>query len=222
MCERYGDRGRFLQTFGVVEQQRHASAPERCVLGTAPTLREVNEAYGQGTAEEWLLYQITDLSEFVGARDKMQPWKLKVLARKFMQDFDWFRVTDVELFMHRLKLGAYGHFYGSVDPQQLMAFITPFLKERNEIIAEAVKREERERREHLFDGCVNWEDYHRMYPDRENPFEWLRKQIAPPTPPVEGGEGGGTETLLRSNLGRPAGGNLTKSVQNPTKSIIRY
>ena len=176
LCKRYGDRGRFLQTFGVVQQQRHASAPERCVLGTAPTLREVNEAYGQGTAEEWLLYQITDLSEFVGARDKMQPWKLKVLARNFVLDYGWLRVTDVELFMHRLKLGTYGHFYGTVDPQQLMGFMKPFMEERNAILAEAVEREERERREHLLDGCITWEEYHAMNPGQENPFEKLQKQ----------------------------------------------
>jgi len=175
LCERYGDRGQFLQTFAVVQQLRHVSAPERCVLGSAPKLQEVNDAYGQGTAEEWLLYQITDMSEFVGARDKMQPWKLKALARNFVLDYSWLRVTDVELFMHRLKQGAYGHFYGSVDPQRLMGCITPFLQERNGIIAEAVEREERERRKHLLDGCISWEEYHAQNPTWVNPFEELRQ-----------------------------------------------
>ena len=174
LCERYGDRAQFLQTFAVAEQYRHARVPERCVLGSAPSLAEVNEAYGAGTSEEWLLYQLADLAESVGAREKINRWQLKQLGRAFLLDYGWMKITDVELYMYRLKSGEYGHFYGTVDTQTILGNMKWFMEERNEYMYQAIKREEQEQREHMMDGTVTWEEYHEQNPDMKyNPIELM-------------------------------------------------
>ena len=165
-----------MKTFAVSEQYRHVSAPVRCVLGSAPTMNEVNAAYGVGTSEEWFLYQLIDLAECVGARDKINRWQLKQLGRSFLQDYGWMKVTDVELYMHRIKCGEYGRFYGTVDSQLILGNMKYFIQERNEIMDEVITREDRERREHMMDGTVTWDEYHEMHPDMKyNPLELMAK-----------------------------------------------
>ena len=175
VCERYGNRAQFLQTFAVAEQFRHTSVPERCVLGSAPTLSEVDAAYGEGTSVEWLLYQFTELAESVGARDKLNRWQMLQLSRSFTRDYGWMKVTDIELYLQRLKSGTYGHFYGTVDTQQILENVKWYIQERNYIMGEAIRREEQECREHMMDGAVTWEEYKALNPEAKyNPLELFR------------------------------------------------
>ena len=178
--ERYGHREQFLQTFHVDRQGWHAEAPVRCITGKAPSLEVVNAAYGEGTAEEWLVYAIAEFGEFIGARDKLTPQQTERLAKTIVQEYGWMKVTDLELFFHRMKLGRYGFFYGSFDPQRFMSYFTPFMRDRNDILAEIAEREERYRREHQFDGCQTWEEYHRDHPEDTlaiSPFEQIAKEF---------------------------------------------
>lgn len=145
LTERYGGWTDFLQTFHVVKQESYTRLPERCYFGSAPTLQHVNKDYGRGTAEEWLLYQLDDLSEYCGARDKLTKGQMRSLAQLLTQEYGWLNVAEFMLFFRRFKLGRYGRFYGSVDPMAItIALKERFLPERYE----AYERKEQEEREH--------------------------------------------------------------------------
>lgn len=171
--ERYGDREALLRTFHVSEQSRHAAYPMRCVTGTAPSLATVNEAYGKGTAEEWLTFQIVEFGELVGARDKLTPFQVKHLCRMILEDYAWLKLTDLELFLHHMKRGDYGRFYGTVDPQVFMQCFPMFLRDRNDILHEYYTEQERARIETEKAEAVTWEEYKAKHPDEgdeENPL----------------------------------------------------
>lgn len=179
IVERYGSRDDLMRAFHIGEQTLHASHALRCIMGKAPRLEAVNEAYGNGTAEEWLMIQMVDLCEFVGARDKLSPFQVKSFCRLFIKEYGWLKLTDVELFMHRLKTGEYGCFYGSVDPQQVMQRVPEFLRDRNLILDDYYQEEERRRREESFQNAVTWQEFHAMHPEQPDPFEELARRLTP-------------------------------------------
>ena len=116
VSKRYGNRTNFLSTFHVNKQPSFAKFPDRCFFGTAPTLNIVNACYGEGTSEEWLVYQLADLSEYCGAREKLSGNQIRQLAINIKSEFGHLNVAELMLFFYRFKLGHYGHFYGSIDP----------------------------------------------------------------------------------------------------------
>lgn len=109
--------------------------PERCYFQNAPTLWTVNLAYGFGTAQEWLAYQITDLSEFSGARDKITDRQLDQIIQLITDDYGFLNMAEIMLFCRRFKKGSYDKFYGSVDPIAIMQGLNVFCRERNEAYA---------------------------------------------------------------------------------------
>ena len=175
--ERYGSRKELFTTFCVDEQMRHASVPVRCILGKAPQLMVVNEAYGRDTAEEWLLYQVVNFCEFVGARDKLSRYQLTQVCRMIVQDYGWMKLTDIELFFTMMKHGEFGRFYGAVDPLLFMQGLRQYICRRNEILAEYYEEEERQRREREMQGAVTWEQYRADHPEIPETFEEYIKQL---------------------------------------------
>ena len=173
IVKRYGSRENILRTFHISNQTLHASDPLRCILGKAPTLKVMNEAYGNGTTEEWLMYQLVDLIEFVGVNNKLTPYQLKSLCDLIVQKYGWLKVTDIELFFHRIKTGEYQRFYGSVDPQMIMQLMIRFQRERNLILAEYYEEMDRQARERSMQGAVTWEEYQATHPDARHPLEGL-------------------------------------------------
>ena len=171
VLERYGSREALFATFHVNAQSRHASAPLRCIMGHAPELETVNSTYGRETAEEWLMFQIVEFCEFVGARDKLTPYQLTQLCRLFVMEYGWLKLTDVELFFSLMKKGEFGRFYGAVDPQMFMQCVLQYLRRRNEILAEYYEEEERKRREREMQGTVTWAQFRAQYPDIEDSFD---------------------------------------------------
>lgn len=152
LTSRYGKRNDFLETFHSAYQEKYSAFPERCYFGSAPLLSSVNREYGRGTAEEWLTYQLTYVSEFCGAKDKLTRLQIEELARVITRKYHWLKVAELMLFFQRLKEGEYGRFYGSIDPQSiLIALQNRFLQERYL----AYERKEQEERE------IKQEDDHR-------------------------------------------------------------
>lgn len=132
LTERYGDRTHFLQTFWVGNQTRFTNDEGRCYFGSAPTLAKVNAAYGRKTAQEWLVYQLADLSEFSGAKKKITPNQIQQMAELIANDYHWLKITELMLFFRKFKKGEYGEFYGAVDPITVMKAIKSFVRDRNE------------------------------------------------------------------------------------------
>lgn len=121
-----------MRTFHINRQIELTKEPERCHFQNAPTLWTVNLAYGFGTAQEWLTYQITDLSEFSGARGKITDGQLDQIVQLITDDYGFLNMAEIMLFCRRFKRGLYDKFYGSVDPIAIMQGLNEFCRERNE------------------------------------------------------------------------------------------
>ena len=165
---RYGDKNRFLQTFHVNNQITYTNDEQRCHVGTAPTLTQVSKAYGIQTTEEWLIYQIVDLSEFCKLRSKLTDTQVKQTAQLIMHAYGYLKVTEIMLYFRRFKFGQYGRFYGSVDAMIILDCIKKFCNERRDTIHAQLKRVEEEERERQRRGCISWEEYQRREKEREN------------------------------------------------------
>lgn len=168
LVARYGDKNRFLQTFHVNNQITYTNDEQRCHFGTAPTLALVSKAYGQQTTEEWLIYQIVDLSEFCKLKSKLTSTQVKQTAQLIMHAYGYLKVTEIMLYFRRFKFGQYGRFYGSVDAMIILDCIKKFCNERRDAIHEQLKRAEEEERERQRRGCISWEEYQRRKKEREN------------------------------------------------------
>lgn len=158
---RYGDRQTMLQTFGVANQMRYTKDEDRCYFGTAPTLGQVNAAYGYATSQEWLTYQLADLSEFSGARDKITASQINQLANIIADDYHWLKLTEVMLFFRKFKKGEYGRFYGSVDPITITQALREFIRDRNTAYHkhEQLERERREAEDRRRNPPCSREEY---------------------------------------------------------------
>ena len=130
--QRWKTRQSLLQTFHVDKQVELTKSPVKCYFTNAPTLWDINNAYGFGTAQEWLTYQITDLSEFSGARDKITDRQLDQIIQLITDDYGFLNMAEIMLFCRRFKKGSYDKFYGSVDPIAIMQGLNVFCRERTE------------------------------------------------------------------------------------------
>lgn len=148
----YGDKQRFGAAFNPSIQKVIAQNLERAYVGKAPTLTVVKEAFGVDPAEGWIMAQLEDLNEFSGVAVKMSSEQMEETSRLILQEYPYFKVTELMLFMHRFKCGNYGTLYGVVDPLVIMQALFQFASERRAELTfyenrekERKKNEERER-----------------------------------------------------------------------------
>ena len=128
----FGTDKQFLKTFNPDAQYEAAKNDFFCYFGNVPTLAHLNAAYLSNTAQQWLVAQLFDLSEFAGARDKLNENQLRQLAQIIVTQYPYLRVTELMLFFFNFKLGKYAEFYGTVDPLAITKSLRQFMKERNE------------------------------------------------------------------------------------------
>ena len=105
-----------------------------------------NAAYGKGTSEEWLTYQLAELAEFAGARQKLTNATLRQTAQLIASEYWYLNLAEFMLFCRRFKTGRYGRFYGAADPLAVTCALRQFLRERAEAFA-ARDRQEAEAKE---------------------------------------------------------------------------
>lgn len=128
--QQYGTRENFLQAFNPSLQIGAARNPDRAFFGKAPTLGLLKKTYGDNAATMWLLPQLYDLCEYTGAK-KMDVQQATMLAEVIAQQYGFLKVSELLLFFFRFKSGAYGRFYGVVDPLVITSALKEFLKERD-------------------------------------------------------------------------------------------
>lgn len=127
---RWSDKAQLMETFHINRLFAITNNPRRCHFSNAPTLCDVNLAYGNGTAQEWLTYLMTDLSEFSGVRNKITVGQIGQLVQLITGDYWYLNMAEIMLFCRRFKAGNYGTFYGNVDPMTIMAGLKVFVRER--------------------------------------------------------------------------------------------
>lgn len=155
----YGNREKFLSTFNPDVQRDICGNPDVCFFGGAPTLGQLNAAYGSQTAAMWLVPQLYNLSEYCGCKDKLEGNPLKECASVIATEFYFLSVSELMLFFHRFKSGRYGRFYGAVDPLVITTSIRDFLKERSSAYYEREKKEKEEADREAAKSAISWEEY---------------------------------------------------------------
>lgn len=121
-----------------------AQHEDRAFFGTAPTLIALRCAYHDNAASMWLMPQLFDLGEYCGCREKMDEVQMSQLANIIVNEFGFLKVSEIMLFIYRLKAGRYGKFYGAIDPLLIITALRyNFMNER----AVAIERRESAERE---------------------------------------------------------------------------
>lgn len=121
-------------TFNPAKQIPYCRNVERCFIGTAPTLKVVEEVYGDRVAESWIAIQIRDLSEFAGCKDKLSTTQIDQIAKVILLNFAYLKVTELMYFFVLFKSGKFGKFYGSVDGLVITEALQDFCQLRRDMI----------------------------------------------------------------------------------------
>lgn len=146
--ERYGDKVSLLETFNADNQHTYTQDLTRVFTGKAPTLVDVRNAHGDGTAQAWAMGQLVNLSEYCGVKDKLDNWQLEQLAKVIVSDFGWLKLTELMYFFRLFKAGRFGRFYGSIDPMLITEALQQFLRIRaDELTRIEQQRKAQERRQ---------------------------------------------------------------------------
>ncbi len=184
--QRFGSREAFLTSFRFELLPKH-TAPEnvrRCFMGTAPSLANVDNAFGEGTACEWLVYQLTGISQLCGAMTKLDSFQYRTTAQLIRQYYFDLKVTELEVFFSRLAAGCYGKIaYGAVDPQAIMLALRQFRRERDAAVDFYEREEARRRREAALDSptIMSREQYEEQC-IRQPFLKLIEAQRTPPAP----------------------------------------
>lgn len=137
--------------------------PERAFFGEAPTLTDINLAYGKQTSVLWLVPQLIDLSEYCGCREKLKDNMLEDLAKIISIEYHYYKTSELLLFFYWFKAGKYGRFYGSVDPMVITTALQDFVLDRRSAYAKRVQEEERRKREAWAnDNNMTYAEYKRL------------------------------------------------------------
>lgn len=130
MTELYHSETKFLAMFNPDLQDKYTFQRQRCFSGSAPTLNEVRIGFGRNVATTWLQIQLKNLNEYIGAKEKATDVQLHELAGIILNDYYYLKVTEMMVFLHDVKAGRYGDFYGTFDSVKLMTMMQKFLRVR--------------------------------------------------------------------------------------------
>lgn len=171
--QRYGDRENFLRLLNPSTQIAAGRNPERAFFGSAPSLAIMRKAYGEGFPASWLMPQILDLVVFSNSKGTLNEQQMEFLAESIANEYYYLKASELLLFFYRFKTGAYGHFFGVVDPMMIMEALKEFAKERAKAIEKRENEERNRSREEHDKGSVSPQEYCRMkgYPEMSTIFE---------------------------------------------------
>lgn len=187
--QRYGDRENFLRMLNPSTQIVAGRNPERAFFGSAPSLAILKQAYGDGFPASWLMPQILDLVVYSNSKGTLNEQQAEFLAESISNEYYYLKASELLLFFYRFKTGAYGHFFGVVDPMKIMEALKEFTKERARAIDKHETDERRRKREEHDKDSVSPQEYCRMkgYPEMNTIFEIMEyerekeSKVKPPT-----------------------------------------
>lgn len=133
---RYGTSKDFGETFSISNLNRFTLYPDRCCLGTAPSLYTMKAAYGDAYPIQWLMGMIISFSEYSGCKKKVSPFQAERLAYNIFSEYNFLKPTEIMLFFHQLECGYYGQVdWGTFDPIRIFSKIGLFLEYRHNVYA---------------------------------------------------------------------------------------
>lgn len=159
----YGNKEQFLVKFNPSLQGYAATNTEQNIMRKdIPTLAIISQGYGFGTSRSWLIAQLNDLNEFVGAKRKMNDVQIASTADILLQKFYHLKVTEFLLFFNNIKCGEYEMFYGDVDPQKIISSMYQFIKYRNAVISKYENLQNQEKYKSYKENGISKEEWEEL------------------------------------------------------------
>lgn len=162
LCKAYPTLKDLALVYNPNNSPKFAQYPSRCITGTAPTLVDLNNAYGSTSHIQWLIAQLATFQEGINTPNKMTPQQLSMLAQTMATDFFFLKLSEVMLFLARLAGGSYDvDFHGYVSPDAIIdALKNRFMPYRASVLEDMYKRDREEKeREEAEKGSMTWEEF---------------------------------------------------------------
>lgn len=162
IIERFGVGEQFMKKYNPDLQTDTAFNKERAFTSEiAPTIGDVREAYGGRICSAWIMAQIERINDFTGVEKKLTKEVMLEQAKMLQAEtkIQRLKVSEFMYFIHRLKMGKYGSFYGVVDAMVINKALETFLEEKRSYIHELEEEKKRIEREKMFEGSISREKY---------------------------------------------------------------
>ena len=136
--------------------------PTRCISSDAPTLFDVNAAYGDGCSIAWLMAQLTAFQEKLNVQHKMTSYEIETCAQTIFDHYHHLKTSEIMLFLARLLGGMYPvDWYGYVTPTKIITSLREhFMPWRNDLLYKVDKQEkERKAKEEAAKPTCTWQEF---------------------------------------------------------------
>lgn len=134
-----------------------------CIFAETPTLSELKAWYGPNTPIVWLMAQLRSLSEFCGAKEKMESNVAERTASIIYAHYYYLKASELMLFFYKFSTGRYGKFYGTTDPLVILNALQSFVNnERNPAIERQENAERMKRLESEMKQAISYDEYIRL------------------------------------------------------------
>lgn len=159
----------FMVAVNPDRQLKICEQPETCYFGNSPTLASLNDIYGRGAAEAWLLPEVQEACLFMGIKEMPDNYQSAKLVRIIVQQYGYLNVDEVQLFFFYFCSARYRHFYNTFDPSIIILSLRDFLRDRSRAYEEREQREREREREEWKKNAITHEEYLRL---KENQALW--------------------------------------------------
>ena len=131
-----------------------------CLFANTPTLSELVAMYGKNAPIVWLTSQLYNLSEFCGAKEKMDVMTAERTASLIYAHYYYLKASELLLFFYKFSTGKYGRFYGTTDPLIIINALSQFVtQERNPAIERHEAQERLKEKEQERQYAITYEEY---------------------------------------------------------------
>lgn len=153
-----------LQTYNPSRQVEFANNPSLCVLGDFPTLGSVANTCGYEVVKDWLTIEINDFQnwENVPEEYKLQKDSVKAIADMIFNEFRYFKLTEIMLFLQHLKAGKYERFYNTIKGTTILRSLRMFKDYRDMIISREEQRKRKEEFEEGLKHAISYTEFKKM------------------------------------------------------------
>ena len=177
--ERCPDFLLFTQTYSPDRIQAFADHPDRCILGNAPSLLNINSVYGQGKALMYLGILLPAWQELLPKSvSRMSVFQVESLSKNIIDLYPYLKVTEIMLFLVRFSGGRY-HAVASrfLSPSDILGSLPMYLSERNEVIFDHLARQEQMLAQQQSEA-ISWQQYlaETGRSEEESPLEKIKLQ----------------------------------------------
>lgn len=159
-----------LGKFNPSLQSKCYANPIRCVKGSAPTLAVVRRDYGEQVAVDWLAIELNDYQNFVGVKEEGKATfdVVSELSKMILGRYYYLKLSEIMLFLQKLKYGDYGEMYGRIDAVRILRALRLFITDRNEIIDRHEQKENSRKRIEAKKNAISYQEYLAMKAKKEN------------------------------------------------------